>query len=190
MIYFEGKEDMISPRLKGFIVPKSNAELGGSVPTRAASTFADCSSSCFLCSAKKFRTSAIFTLLSDMFVIPSPRTADQLTSVNTEPQWASLMYHDLLLSIFITPNDLVTCSVSLSSGPAVSSSMSSSLESPVEPALLCPEMAAKAAAGPSAWLPLVIKDKTNPSRRSIRFCMSSGVVGAVCWVGFFLREFV
>lgn len=124
--------------------------------------------------------------LSALSSIQTP--VHRLTSFNTEPQWASLMYHDLLLSIFITPNDLVTCSVSLSSGPASSSSISTSLESPVDPTLAPPDMAANAAAGPPGWLPLVINDRTNPSRRSIRFCISSGVVGAVCWVEFFLRE--
>lgn len=48
-------------------------------------------------------------------------------------------------------------------------------------------IAAAAADGPADCAPLVIRERTNPSRRSIRFCMSSGDVIALLLDELFLR---
>lgn len=48
-------------------------------------------------------------------------------------------------------------------------------------------MAACAAAGPALWAPLVINESTSPSRRSMRFCMSSGDVAVPALAALFLR---
>ena len=97
------------------------------------------------------------------------------------------------LSTFRMPNEFDTLSTSLSS--AISSfniSSSSCTVSGIFP-LLPPlvlsladlEIASTAAVGPALCDPFVINDSTSPSSLSIRFCISSGVVGPALGAGFF-----
>jgi len=48
-------------------------------------------------------------------------------------------------------------------------------------------MAAWAAAGPALWAPLVMRESTSPSSRSMRFCMSSGEAAVPVLAALFLR---
>lgn len=118
------------------------------------------------------------------------RTKRELTSDNTRCQCESPIYIDFSVSAstFNTPNELATASTSLS--PPSPSSSSSSLIFPISPSprsppsstavlvlvlpLLSLATAATAAVGPGADAPFVISESTSPSRRSMRFCMSSG----------------
>lgn len=46
----------------------------------------------------------------------------------------------------------------------------------MDPVLLLIESERFAAAGPADWWPLVMRDKTKPSKRSMRVCMSPGLL--------------